>query len=154
MIKTTEKFCLHIEKDREGYENTLVTWWLISDFHHNGSWTKNQNYGTSLVAQWLRICLPKKGTQVWALVQEDPTEQLSPHATTTDPVPLEPVLRSQRSTTVRSPRTKTKSSPRAQQQRPNSAKKKKKKKNQNYDQWDPVLIFKSLTEILPQFFFF
>ena len=29
--------------------------------------------GTSLVAQWLRICLPMQGTQVWALVQEDPT---------------------------------------------------------------------------------
>ena len=29
--------------------------------------------GTSLVAQWLRICLPMKGTQVRALVREDPT---------------------------------------------------------------------------------
>ena len=28
---------------------------------------------TSLVAQWLRIRLPMQGTQVWALVQEDPT---------------------------------------------------------------------------------
>ena len=28
---------------------------------------------TSLVAQWLRICLPMQGTRVWALVQEDPT---------------------------------------------------------------------------------
>ena len=27
----------------------------------------------SLVGQWLRICLPMQGTQVWALVQEDPT---------------------------------------------------------------------------------
>ncbi|XP_049559490.1 modulator of macroautophagy TMEM150B isoform X2 [Orcinus orca] len=27
----------------------------------------------SLVAQWLRICLPMQGTQVQALVQEDPT---------------------------------------------------------------------------------
>ena len=30
-------------------------------------------WGTSLVAQWLRIHLPMQGTQVWALVQEDPT---------------------------------------------------------------------------------
>ena len=29
--------------------------------------------GTSLVAQWLRICLPMQGTQVRSLVQEDPT---------------------------------------------------------------------------------
>ena len=29
--------------------------------------------GTSLVAQWLRICLPMQGTQVQPLVQEDPT---------------------------------------------------------------------------------
>ena len=59
------------------------------------------------MAQWLRICLPMQGTQVRALVQEDPTCQgatkpvhqpqllslhsrarepqlLSPHATTTE----------------------------------------------------------------------
>ena len=29
--------------------------------------------GTSLVVQWLRICLPMQGTRVQALVQEDPT---------------------------------------------------------------------------------
>ena len=29
--------------------------------------------GTSLVAQWLRICLPMQGTQFRALVWEDPT---------------------------------------------------------------------------------
>ena len=29
--------------------------------------------GTSLVAQWLRICLPTQGTRVRPLVQEDPT---------------------------------------------------------------------------------
>ena len=29
--------------------------------------------GTSLVAQWLRICLPMQGTRVRALVWEDPT---------------------------------------------------------------------------------
>ena len=27
----------------------------------------------SLVAQWLRICLPMQGTRVRALVREDPT---------------------------------------------------------------------------------
>ena len=33
----------------------------------------NHTNGTSLVAQWIRICLPIQGTQVRALVREDPT---------------------------------------------------------------------------------
>ena len=33
----------------------------------------NYFHRTSLVAQWLRICLPKEGTRVRALVREDPT---------------------------------------------------------------------------------
>ena len=35
--------------------------------------TLKSEEGTSLVAQWLRICLPMQGTRVQALVQEDPT---------------------------------------------------------------------------------
>ena len=34
---------------------------------------KKYMIGTSLVAQWLRIHLPMQGTQVRALVPEDPT---------------------------------------------------------------------------------
>ena len=34
---------------------------------------KNIILGTSLVVQWLRICLPMQGTWVRALVQEEPT---------------------------------------------------------------------------------
>ena len=34
---------------------------------------KNYPKGASLVAQWLRICLPMQGTRVRALVWEDPT---------------------------------------------------------------------------------
>ena len=34
---------------------------------------KNKITGASLVAQWLRICLPIQGTRVRALVWEDPT---------------------------------------------------------------------------------
>ena len=37
----------------------------------NGHMKKTK--GTSLVAQWLRIHLPMQGTQVPALVREDPT---------------------------------------------------------------------------------
>ena len=32
-----------------------------------------KDLGTSLVVQWLRICLPMQGTQVQSLVREDPT---------------------------------------------------------------------------------
>ena len=35
--------------------------------------TKISKTQTSLVVQWLRICLPMQGTRVRALVQEDPT---------------------------------------------------------------------------------
>ena len=34
---------------------------------------KKNFIGASLVAQWLRACLPMRGTQVLALVWEDPT---------------------------------------------------------------------------------
>ena len=34
---------------------------------------KKQGLGASLVAQWLRVCLPMQGTRVRALVWEDPT---------------------------------------------------------------------------------
>ena len=34
---------------------------------------RNWTAGASLVAQWLRICLPMQGTRVRALVWEDPT---------------------------------------------------------------------------------
>ena len=35
-------------------------------------WLKNSSR-TSLVVQWLRICLQKQGSQIWSLVWEDPT---------------------------------------------------------------------------------
>ena len=64
-----------------------------------------KNQGISLVAQWLRIRLPMQGMQVRALVREDPTcrGELSPCATTT-----EPVLWSPRATTTeaRAPRAR------------------------------------------------
>ena len=37
------------------------------------SQTQNSTYWASLVAQWLRVCLPVQGTRVRALVWEDPT---------------------------------------------------------------------------------
>ena len=35
--------------------------------------SKKEDFGASLVAQWLRICLPMQGTRVRALVWEHPT---------------------------------------------------------------------------------
>ena len=43
---------------------TMVCWFLLY---------KKVNQVASLVAQWLRVCLPMQGTRVRALVQEDPT---------------------------------------------------------------------------------
>ena len=89
----------------------------------------------SLVAQWLRICLPMQGTRVRALVWEDPYMPQSGWA-------REPQLLSLRvwslcsatreAAMVRGPRTAMKSGPRlpqlekalAQKRRPNTAKNK------------------------------
>ena len=52
---------------------------LTSSYRHNkstathGKIPSEKNLRASLVAQWLRICLPMQGTQVRALVWEDPT---------------------------------------------------------------------------------
>ena len=50
---------------------------------------KVRQEGSSLVVQWLRICLPMQGTLVRSLVWEDSTamEELSPLAATTEPTP-------------------------------------------------------------------
>ena len=42
-------------------------------FHKTFILVLNHMVRASLVAQWLRIHLPMQGTQVWALVREDPT---------------------------------------------------------------------------------
>ena len=59
---------------------------LLCNYHHytfpelfsscktkNSVLIKKWLSGTSLVAQWLRICLPMQGTQVQSLDREDPT---------------------------------------------------------------------------------
>ena len=60
---------------------------------------KKERRRTSLVVQRLRIHLPVQGTRVWSLARKIPraTEQLSPCATTTEPVHLEPMLCNKRS---------------------------------------------------------
>ena len=110
------KFIISFDSTRFKY-NVLIEW----------SRFKTQILRTSLVAQWIRIHLPMQGTQVRALVREDPTcrgatklvrhnywacaleptshNYWSPRATTTEarapqllkPTRLEPVLRNKRS---------------------------------------------------------
>ena len=103
---------------------------------------KKSCQGPSLVAQWLRICLPMQGTRVWALVREDPTCRGA-----TKPVrhsywacALEPVLCNKRGHLSEKPvhhneewppLTATRKSPRAATKTQRSQKKKKKKPRQN-----------------------
>ena len=61
-----------------GEKGTLLRcWWeckLIQSLWRTvWRFLKKLNIGASLVAQWLRVCLPMQGTQVRALVWEDPT---------------------------------------------------------------------------------
>ena len=56
--------------------NSIKNFLKISWGFSCADWVKNHwaaVNGTSLVAQGLRIHLPMQGTQVWSLVQEDPT---------------------------------------------------------------------------------
>ena len=63
------------------FVNRLNTWTNFSQKKIH-KWPNHQplrkcklkpQWGTSLVVQWLRICLPMQGTWVRSLVQEDPT---------------------------------------------------------------------------------
>ena len=118
------------QNQRRWYDNRSRSWVMHFEDEIRG-------HETSLVAQWLRICLPMQGTLVRSLVQEDPTccgatKPVSHHywACALEPashiyrahvlqvlkaVRLEPVLHNKsnkRSTTMRSPRTTAKSNPR------------------------------------------
>ena len=61
---------------------------------------RSGSYGTSLVAQWMRICLPVPGTWIQSLVQEDPTCHTTAkpvHPNCWTPRAPEPMLCSKRS---------------------------------------------------------
>ena len=78
----TEEIKKEIKKylDTNDNENTMtLNLWdaakaiLRGKFKAIQAYLKKQETGASLVAQWLRICLPMQGTRVRALVWEDPT---------------------------------------------------------------------------------
>ena len=54
------------------FSNEMIN---ISKLNNNSNFSclKKWDCRASLVAQWLRICLPMPGTRVRALVREDPT---------------------------------------------------------------------------------
>ena len=55
------------------YQDSLMGFQQMSE-HSQGQKAPIKRYGrASLVAQWLRVCLPMQGTRVRALVWEDPT---------------------------------------------------------------------------------
>ena len=118
-------------KDLEHFYSDYPVSGFISTWFSN---LKNTHCWNSLVAQWLRICLPMQGTQVQALAREDPTcrgamkpvrhnywtcalEPKSHNYWTRvpqllKPTHLEPVLRNRReATAMRSLHTTKKSSP-------------------------------------------
>ncbi|KAI4537901.1 hypothetical protein MG293_012764 [Ovis ammon polii] len=67
--------------------------------HHNkGNECETHQVLKSPVAQWIRICLPKQGTRVQSLVQEDSTCHRA-----IEPVSLEPVLSGRRGWGCESP---------------------------------------------------
>ena len=63
---------MHLKLSDQQLKTILYIYRLL---YQNLMVTTNQKttIGASLVAQWLRICLPMQGTQVRALVWEDPT---------------------------------------------------------------------------------
>ena len=46
---------------------------MVCELYLNEAVKKIRSFQASLVAQWLRICLPMQGTRVRALAREDPT---------------------------------------------------------------------------------
>ena len=119
-------------KVKEGtlWSSTLIV--VVITYLHDHTCLSKLRTGASLVVRWLRICLPMQGTQVRALVWEDPTCRRA-----TRPVRQLLSLRvwslcsaTREAAIVRGPCTTMKSGPRlpqldkalAQKQRPNTAK--------------------------------
>ena len=95
------------------HKELLIRWTIFSKVHPGISlvstkWKRESLRKTkhlkikrraSLVAQWLRICLPQcrgHGFEPWSGKIPHAAEQLGPWATTTEPARLEPVLRNER----------------------------------------------------------
>ena len=70
----------HLSAGGPSSEHRLVLTLALQVGWHSQVWhmlhhSSKLSMGVSLVAQWLRIHLPRQGTRVQALVQEDPTSR-------------------------------------------------------------------------------
>ena len=81
-VSSLVSLCIPLQPSAPGYSSfpgfTFLPLWLWSCSSLNLKiqqifTTKNLSHQTVLVVQWLRICLPMKGTWVRAPVWEDPT---------------------------------------------------------------------------------
>ena len=87
---------------QDSKNNTL---WFHKEPHLSLNSPLEDRLGTSLMVQWLRICLPMQGTWVRSLVQEDPTcrRATKPVHQNCRACALEAVHRSRRSQPVEKP---------------------------------------------------
>ena len=142
------KIYCYMTEEQSRLQNNMCSRIPCGYIYFHGKQSRRMNIKTlvttSLVARWLRIRLPMQGTQVQALVREDPTwpwndwarapQLLSPSSGAHEPqllkpARLEPVFRNGRGHAVRSPCT-ARSGPcspqlgkaRTQQRRPSAAK--------------------------------
>ena len=72
-----EVICIPLNSRRPSLTGERKSWLILSNLTEPESesvfWDLKRSDGASLVAQWLRVCLPMQGTWVRALVWEDPT---------------------------------------------------------------------------------
>ena len=97
------------------YQQLLLISWIFT-YENSNIFNLKSNQGASLVAQWLRICLPVQGTRVQTLVQEDPTcrggtKPMRHNYWARVPQLLSPRSATGEATAMRSLHTTTKSSP-------------------------------------------
>ena len=71
--KTIWPFLIKLNMQLPYNSTTTLRWSAKFPKKWKFMFTQKPVYGASLVAQWLRICLPTQGTRVRALVWEDPT---------------------------------------------------------------------------------
>ena len=111
---------------RKGKISKWVAWWVIKWTNPCSLFILRKNMWTSLVIQWLRTCLPKQGTWIWSLVQEDftcsgATKPMNPQLLSLSsrphelqlPSPWRPCSTVKEATAMRSPCTPSRESPHA-----------------------------------------
>ena len=119
----------------------LKHWWISKPLYYmKTARSKRPHAGASLVAQWLRIHLPRQGTRVWALVREDPTCRRSTKPVSHNywacvpqllkPTHLETMLRNKRSHCNEKPAHRNYREPTRSKEDPTQPKIKKTKQNQ------------------------